>query len=61
MSDTENSHHYDENDAREVYNSAIIEDCNSNFKVWRFKINFLLKISKNLHLDRNRYRKIYKQ
>ena len=33
MSDTENSHHYDENDAREVYNSAIIEDCNSNLKV----------------------------
>jgi hypothetical protein len=37
MSDTENSHHYDENDAREVYNSAIIEDCNSNLKVIKKK------------------------
>jgi hypothetical protein len=33
MNVSDNNHHFDENDTREVYNSAIIEDCSSNSKV----------------------------
>ena len=49
-----NHFYFDENDAKEIYNSAIIEDCNSNLKVISFYF-ICMKAKYLIFLDRKRY------